>query len=145
VPPSELVAAAPPDSKPSRLALAVFGHVERRVHGCVSSGAAVIAVFGNVELDLRDLELPPGVTELRVRAVLGNVELTVPPTVAVECRGASIFGSFASLDRLPRQASGDPVLRVVGSAVFGNVEIKTLPAHAWLEAGRRHRLRAPDD
>jgi hypothetical protein len=141
VAPEVRLARTSPDvaGKPPRLALAVFGSLERRVSGGVPTGAAVLSVFGSVELDLRDLDLPPGVTELRILAVFGNVELTVPPTVAVECRGSPIFGSFASLDRRPRESSGEATLRIVGKAVFGNVEIKTLPARALLEAGAGRR------
>lgn len=136
VPPAPLAAGARAP-RLTRLALAVFGNVERRIGGELATGVTVSAVFGNVELDLRELVLPPGVTELQVRAVFGNVELTLPPTLAVECRGTPIFGSFASVDRRPR--AGEAVLRVVGSAVFGNVEIKTLPQRALLEAGRGAR------
>jgi hypothetical protein len=140
--PAPLAASSRGPERP-RLALAVFGHVERRVGGDIPRGSTVSAVFGNVELDLRQLALPPGVTELHVRAVFGNVELTVPPTLAVECAGTPVFGSFASLDRRPRAGAGEPVLRIVGSAVFGNVEIKTLPSRELLEAGQRaRRLRA---
>lgn len=138
VPPAPLAPSARGPKRP-RLALAVFGNVERRVNGDIEPGATVSAVFGNVELDLRELALPPGVTELHVRAVFGNVELTVPPTIAVECAGTPVFGSFASLDRRPRAGAGEPVLRIVGSAVFGNVEIKTLPSRALLEAGQSAR------
>jgi hypothetical protein len=135
VPPAPLAPSARGPKRP-RLALAVFGNVERRVHGDITPGATVSAVFGNVELDLRELSLPPGVTELHVRAVFGNVELTVPPTIAIECAGTPVFGSFASLERKPRAGAGEPVLRIVGSAVFGNVEIKTLPSRALLEPGQ---------
>ncbi|HTV25476.1 MAG TPA: LiaF domain-containing protein [Polyangiaceae bacterium] len=138
MPPAPLPLAAGRSPRP-RLALAVFGNVERRVNGDIASGATVSAVFGNVELDLRELVLPPGVTELHVRAVFGNIELTLPPTIAVECDGTPVFGSFASLDRRPSSAAGEPVLRIVGGAVFGNVEIRTLPSRLLLEAhhGRR--------
>lgn len=141
VPPAQLAATSEP--RPPRLALAVFGNVEGRVAGDVAPGATIAAVFGNVELDLRELVLPAGVTELHVRAVFGSVELILPPTIAVECRGTPVFGSFSSLDRKPRASAGEPLLRIVGSAVFGNVEIKTLPSRELLEAAHSaRRLRA---
>src|ERR1051325_8160731 len=58
--------------------LAVLGNVERRGRLRLQNGYRVTSVLGNIELDLRDAVLPPGVTEIRVRAVLGNVEITVP-------------------------------------------------------------------
>lgn len=133
---------AGPPERAAQLARALFGNVERRVSGAVAPGARVLSVFGNVELDLRDLELPAGVTELQVRAVFGNVELVVPPTLALECRGAPVFGSFASVERVPRAAHGEPVLRIVGSAVFGNVEVRTLPSRARLAASSSPLARA---
>ena len=108
--------------------LAVLGNVERRGRFQVQSGYRATSVLGNIELDLRDVELPDGVTEIRVRAVLGNIEITVPPHLPVECEGTGILASFAALNRMPAEgAEGGPVLRIVGSAVLGNVEIRTLP------------------
>jgi hypothetical protein len=109
-------------------ALAVLGNVERRGRFRLVNGYRATSVLGNIELDLRDVVLPPGVTEIRVRAVLGNIEITVPPQLAVECEGSGILASFASMNRVPAEGGDDaPVLRIVGSAVLGNVEIRTLP------------------
>ena len=143
-PPAALVPvpAAPLAAPASRLALAVFGSVERSVSAVVP-GARVSAIFGNVELDLRELVLPPGVTQIEVRAVCGNVELTISPTLAVDCVGASVLGSFASVHRVPRGSPDEPVLRIVGRAVFGNVEVKTLPSRARLDGARRALLAPP--
>ena len=108
--------------------LAVLGNVERRGRFRLVSGFRATSVLGNIELDLRDVPFPDGVTEIRVRAVLGNIELIVPPQLAVECEGNGILASFASLNRMPAEGGeGGPVLRVVGSALLGNVEIRTLP------------------
>jgi hypothetical protein len=128
----EVLLASPRVADGERLALAVFGNIERRIGGRLGARTRVLSVFGNVELDLRELRLPPGVTELHVRAVFGNIELTVPPSIAVECQGSPIFGSFATLDRVPHDSSGQAVLRIVGHAVFGNVEVRTLPPRAIL-------------
>jgi Domain of unknown function (DUF1707)/Cell wall-active antibiotics response 4TMS YvqF len=108
--------------------LAVLGNVERRGRFRLVNGYRATSVLGNIELDLRDIVLPAGVTELRVRAVLGNIEITVPPQLAVECEGTGILASFASLNRIPAEGGDEgPVLRIVGSALLGNVEIRTLP------------------
>jgi hypothetical protein len=125
----------------ARRVTAVLGNVERRGRFRVPAGYRVLSVMGNVELDLRDAIFPDGVTEIHVRAVLGNVEITVPPTLPVECEGSGILASFAELNRMP--AEGDalgPVLRIVGSAVLGNVEIRTLPRGVALPAERVRAL-----
>jgi len=84
-----------------------------------------VAVFGYVEIDLRDAVIGEDVTELEVRAVFGNVEIIVPPTLAVDAHGVGIFGNFEAFERVPRDPSGSPVLRITGKAVFGNVEVST--------------------
>ena len=130
---TELAAAAPiaalavGGGRPPRV-LAVLGNVERRGRFQVPNGYRATSVLGNIELDLRDVSFADGVTEIYVRAVLGNIEIIVPPTLPVECEGSGILASFAELNRLPAEGSGaGPLLRIVGSAVLGNVEIRTLP------------------
>ena len=116
-----------PTARSTRV-LAVLSSVERRGRFHVPNGYRATAVLGNIELDLRDVALPDGVTEIYVRAVLGNIEITVPPDLPVECEGGGFLCSFAELNRMPAEgSSAGPVLRVIGSAVLGNVEIRTLP------------------
>jgi hypothetical protein len=112
----------------SKRVLAVLGSVERRGRFQLPNGYRATAVLGNIELDLRDVSLPNGVTEIYLRAVLGNIEITVPPHLPVECEGSGFLASFAELNRVPAEGTTDgPSLRIVGSAVLGNVEIRTLP------------------
>jgi hypothetical protein len=122
-----VVRASPAVERP-RLALAVFGNVERGLSALPARSRA-IAVFGNVELDLRHAVLDPGLAELHVRALFGNVQVTVPPNLAVQCEGIGVFGSFESMARLPVDATAEPVLRITGAAIFGNVELHTKPRH----------------
>lgn len=127
-PPRAEPLASPAISSSAPRVLAILGNVERRGRFRLVNGYRATSVLGNIELDLRDVVLPAGVTEIRVRAVLGNIEITVPPQLAVECEGSGILASFASMNRLPAEGGDDaPVLRIVGSAVLGNVEIRTLP------------------
>ena len=110
------------------LALAIFGNVQRGGRWPLAAKSRVQALFGNVELDLRSVVLPPGDTEIYVEAIFGNVELTLPPTIAVVCHGWSMFGSFQGVSRLPAQPDGTTVLHITGRSIFGNVEIHTLPS-----------------
>ena len=106
---------------------AILSSLERGGRFQLVHGMRALAVLGNLELDLRDVVLPPGVTELYVRAVFGNVEITPPPDLAVECEGSGLLGNISSLSRLPPEGEGGPVLRVVGSVFAGNIEIHTRP------------------
>ncbi|HET7543767.1 MAG TPA: LiaF domain-containing protein [Polyangiaceae bacterium] len=125
-------------SSPSPRALAILGSVERRGQLAARASGA-LAVLGSVVIDLRDVSLPAGVSTLQVSAVLGSVEIIVPPTLAVESAGASILGSFEGIQRVPRDPDPDlPVLRVQGRAVLGSIEIRTA-----VSAGRAPRAALP--
>jgi hypothetical protein len=104
---------------------ALFSSVQRRGVWQVPSAMTTRSTFGNVELDFREAHFAAGVTELRVRAVFGNIEITVPPHLAVECDGSAVFGNFEQSEH-PASDPDRPLLRIIGKAVFGNVEVKTL-------------------
>lgn len=117
-------------------AVAILGSVERRGHWTVARSSGALAVLGSIVIDLRDVTLPPGVTTLEVSAVLGSIEILVPPTLAVESEGTGILGSFEGLQRLPSGSDPDlPVLRVQGRAVLGSVEVITRPSDARIARG----------
>jgi hypothetical protein len=109
-------------------AVAILGSVERRGQWAVGRSSGALAVLGSVVIDLRDVALPAGVTTIEVSAVLGSVEIIVPPNLAVESQGSSILGSFEGIQRVPLDPDpAAPVLRVQGRAVLGSIEIHTRP------------------
>jgi hypothetical protein len=142
VAPSGALAPAPASAARPR-AVAILGSVERRGQWAVSGSSGALAVLGSVVIDLRDVVLPPGVTTIQVSAVLGSVEIIVPPNLAVESDGSSILGSFEGIQRLPHDPDPEsPVLRVQGRAVLGSIEVHTRPpesrmARAALPARKR--------
>ncbi len=103
-----------------------------------------VAFMGGVELDFREARLPPGVTDVDVVAVMGGVEIIVPPQLAVDVRGFGFMGGFEEVERAPAIADPDvPVLRVRGFALMGGVEVHTrLPGESAHEARRRVRQEA---
>jgi hypothetical protein len=117
-----------PATQPLRAprAVAILGSVERRGQWAVARSSGALAVLGSVVIDLRDVALPAGVTTLEVSAVLGSIEIIVPPNLAVESEGTGILGSFEGMQRVPPDADGDlPILRVLGRAVLGSIEVVT--------------------
>jgi hypothetical protein len=121
--------------------LSVLGSTTRAGRWSVARRLVVRAVLGNVELDFRQAILPAGIVELEVKAVFGNIEITVPPHLAVEANGSTVLGNFDHLDRARADLAPDaPVLRITGTSVLGNVEIVTRPADDD-EAGTRRSPR----
>jgi hypothetical protein len=85
-----------------------------------------LAVMGNVELDLREAEVGYGVSVIEAVAFIGNIEITIPPEIAVECDGDSLMGTFTLKYEgraNPAAASRDRIVRVVGSAYAGAVSV----------------------
>jgi hypothetical protein len=85
-----------------------------------------LAVMGNVELDLREAEVGFGVSVIEAVAFMGNIEITIPPEIAVECDGDSLMGTFTLKYRggaNAAAASRERTVRVVGSAYAGSVSV----------------------
>lgn len=124
--------------------LAIFGGFQRKGAWTCPRQLRIIAAFGGAELDFREAELAPGVTELKITAAFGGVELIVPPTLAVECDASAIFGGFEEIHRAPRAVDPDrPVLRITGFAMFGGVSIETrLPGESRRDARKRDKREA---
>ena len=106
---------------------AILSHTARHGTMVVPRHLRLVVLMGNVELDLRDATFAPGVSEIEVSATLGNVEITMPPGVRVECLGGALLGSFESRVR-PTQSAGaaaasDTIVRVLGRATLSSVDI----------------------
>lgn len=110
---------------PSQHFSVVLGSTERSVQGPIPERLDVAAVLGSVELDLRRAEFPPGVTEIHVRSILGNVEIELPAHVRVEHDGLAFLANFSVDGRTRGQRDRDaPVVRITGRSILANVEIE---------------------
>jgi hypothetical protein len=105
-----------------------------------------IACMGGVELDFREALFPAGETRIVALAVMGGVEVLVPPGVRVETDGFAFMGAFeeetGGVDMPPPGASA-PVLRISGLALMGGVEVSVrYPGESARDAKRRRREEA---
>jgi predicted membrane protein len=89
----------------------------------VPSLVHVKARLGSVDLDLTDADLSRGETVIEVSAVLGSITLFVPEGLAVECEGSALLGSFDHVAAGPASRKDTRVVRIVGKATLGSVEI----------------------
>ena len=120
---------------------AIFGGIDRRGTWTVPRRMKIVAIMGGAHLDLREARFPPGVVELDVTAVMGGIEIVVPPGLAVQMHGSAIMGGFADVDRAPANPDPDaPLLRVRGLTMMGGVNVSMrLPGES--ERGARRRAR----
>jgi hypothetical protein len=108
-----------------QLVLAVMGGAVRKGSWTPGRNVYVTAFMGGACLDFREADLDAGVTEVYVLAIMGGVEIIVPPGLRVESNGIGIMGGFDHGG--PRTGAHDPrapVLRISGVAIMGGVEIR---------------------
>jgi hypothetical protein len=107
--------------------LAFMGGARRRGRWTLPRRYTALAVMGGVELDLRDARFTEREVTIQTYCLMGGVQIIVPDDIEVDVSGFAFMGGFdhrASGPGLP----GAPLVRVVGFALMGGVEVKRRPA-----------------
>ena len=105
--------------------VALMSGVLRKGNWLVPARSRAVAIMGGISLDLREATLTGPVTDIYIFALMGGVEVIVPPDVRLESDGFAIMGGFE--DQLREPASRDPnapLVRVHGFAFMGGVEAR---------------------
>ena len=95
-----------------------------------------VAFWGNVTIDLTTARFGTGVSTLELVAIMGSIEVLVPPDVRLECDGDAILGSFDTRgQKWSRTIEGAPTIHVTGTAYLGSVEVVVVDPNApsWIE------------
>jgi len=106
---------------------AIFGGIEKRLNSREFRGGRLQAIFGGIELDLRDADMLGNEAVIHANAIFGGIEMRVPETWFVATRGQGVFGGFSDSTRfLPPADPEKPkkTLIVLGTSLFGGVEIR---------------------
>jgi hypothetical protein len=111
-----------PESAPP--IVAVFSGARRAGRWRPARHETAVAVFGGVEIDLRDAELPAKEMRLSAWAVFGGIDVTVPEGTHVELSGVAVFGGRGVGGGDQPTGSDAFVLRVHAIAVFGGVNVQ---------------------
>jgi hypothetical protein len=125
-----------------QLVVAIMAGNERTGSWAPARSIFTVAMMGGADLDFREARLDPGVTELYCFAMMGAIDIVVPPGIRVESSGIGIMGAFEHMgaERLPVDTSV-PVLRISGLALMGAVEISQREVGESAGAARK-RIRA---
>jgi Domain of unknown function (DUF1707) len=135
---------AEPSAQPFRLdskvpVLGVFGRDHRDGRWVVPSSLPVLAVCGEVVLDLRDALLQGQRVLVHATIVCGTLELIVGEDVAVVHSGSAVLTRV--LNRTRQAGAGMPVVEVRGLSVCATIRVVSPRARSrWLGGPRRGSL-----
>ncbi len=100
----------------------------------------IFTCMGNVQLDLTSARIGPGVSEIEIRCIMANVEITVPRDIRVLCDGEGFVGNFEVVRIGETTPPADaPTLKVSGNAYLGSVSVKIV---GTVGPGLMERLKA---
>jgi len=122
--------------------IAILGGYEKKGEWTPPRKLQSLAIMGGAGLDFREAKMPPGTTEVNVLAIMGGVEILVPPGLAVETHGFGFMGGFEGLDQVGVDTDRDaPRLVIRGMAIMGGVEVAVrLPGESAKDARQRRRI-----
>jgi hypothetical protein len=142
----EIATVSADDVRERQIVAAIMGGAERKGAWTPARRVFAFAIMGGIVLDFRDARFAAGTTEVNIFALMGGVEVVVPPGLRIESDGIAIMGGWEHLNSEEVRGSGrGPTLRLTGLALMGGVEITTrLPGESEREAKARRRLERDD-
>ena len=128
--------------RPHGFLISILGATNRSGRWIPARKSFALGVLGGISLDFREALLGSGITDVNLLAVLGGIEIIVPPEMAVEVDGMAVLGGFEYQTDTPLRSNPDlPTLRVRGLAVLGGVTVEVrLPGETGRQAKKRRRL-----
>ncbi|MGV9312541.1 DUF1707 SHOCT-like domain-containing protein [Streptomyces sp. NPDC003691] len=109
----------------SKMAFAVWGGFGRRGRWTVPRVFNAFTLMGGGELDLREAHFEDREVTIRCWAIMGGIDVTVPPEVTVEVNGFGFMGGFGEHggdDSYPDPNA--PRIRILGLALMGGVGVR---------------------
>jgi hypothetical protein len=114
------------DEESDEVALvAMFDGIELESRARAFRGGSMLACFGGIEFDLADAELAPEGARLSLHALLGGIEITVPPGWKVESDVKAVLGGVQTPVPTEGEDESAPVLPVTGTALLGGILIRS--------------------
>jgi hypothetical protein len=104
----------------SRWTVAVMGSAERRGRWRPAPHTTAVALMGGCTLDLCEVHATERPQRIRALAVMGGVEVVVPPGVGADVRGLPLMGGVCNR----AHGSGEPQVRVRALALMGGVKVR---------------------
>lgn len=104
--------------------MAVLSGFERRGHWTVPKRFSCFTFMGGGELDLREADFADREVVINCVAIMGGVQVTVPPGVEVVVRGIGVMGAFEHPRDDGPPEPGAPRVVITGFAFWGGVGVE---------------------
>lgn len=132
--------ATPADRARRQYVIAVMGGNTRAGSWVPARKILSYAFWGGAELDFREAQLQPGLTEIIAIGIMGGVDIIVPPEVGVEVGGFALMGGLDHVHHAPPADPSAPRIKVTGFALMGGVEVSVrYPGESAGQARRRRK------
>ncbi len=100
----------------------IFSGIEEKINDEDFKGANCYAIFGGVELDLRDAKLKNDVV-INCYSVFGGIDLLIPDDVNIVVNSGSLFGGVENKTNNKNNFKNKTIY-VNATAIFGGVDLK---------------------
>jgi hypothetical protein len=108
----------------SSWAVAVMSGFQRKGAWTVPKRFNCFAFWGGGEIDLREANFADGEVEINCVAIMGGMQVIVPPGVEVVVRGIGVMGGFDHREEGVPGEPGAPRVIVTGFAFWGGVGVE---------------------
>jgi hypothetical protein len=121
----ESASAVPPSTQRTRrrFIVSVFGDITRTGPWPARRRLSPVAVFGDIDLDLRQATMPAGDVAINAVAPFGNIDVVVREGVEVDVGGFTLFGSKKISVREAPSDTSAPAVRIRGFTLFGSLKV----------------------
>ncbi|MFD5145581.1 DUF1707 domain-containing protein [Streptomyces sp. NPDC058401] len=109
------------------MAVAVMSGFQRKGNWTVPARFHAVAFWGGGDIDLREANFAEREVVINCVAVMGGIQITVPPGVEVDVRGIGVMGGFDQSNNPGPVEPGAPRVVVTGLAFWGGVDVKVKP------------------
>jgi hypothetical protein len=108
----------------STWAAAVMAGFQRKGHWTMPRRFTCLALCGGGEIDLREATFADREVEINAIAIMGGIDVIVPPGVEVVVRGVGVMGGFDHQEEGVPGVPGAPRVIITGFALWGGVGVQ---------------------
>ena len=107
----------------SDLIVSIWGATERKGSWIPPRRLNAVTVMGGTDLDFRQATFATETVSVRLLALMGGVDIVVPPGVRVEWGGIALMGGVSTPEPDTPPAPDAPVIRISGLVCMGGVDV----------------------